>query len=75
MAAVFCGGLAFMGAAFAPSDLSFRWAPDPLRLGLPAEPKIISGPVESRPSSSRRNAALSRAEELILTERAIATSA
>ena len=74
VAAVFCGSFTSMGAAFAPLSPSFQKSFDSMRLGPSMESRIVSGPMEAK-SSSRRDAALSRLGELVLTHRAISTSA
>ena len=74
VAAIFCGSFTSMGAAFAPLSPSFQGSLDPMRLGSSLESRIVSGPMETK-FSSRRDAALSRLEELVLAHRAISISA
>ncbi len=72
--AVFCLSFSSMGAIFAPFSPSFQGPLDPMRLSPPVEARIVSGPTKAK-SFFRRDAALGRLTELVLTERAITTSA
>jgi hypothetical protein len=60
-----------MGAVFAPS---FRVSPDPVRFSFSVESKAVPHSMGVK-SSSRRDVAFDRLEELILTHRSIAVSA
>jgi hypothetical protein len=71
---VFCGSFISLGAVFAPLSSSFPGSLDPMRLGPSVESRVVSGPVERKPSF-RRSEAVSRLEELVLTHRAISVSA
>ena len=74
VAAVLSVSFISLGATFAPLNFPFQGSLEPLRLGPPRGLKIVSSPVESK-FPFRRDVALSRLEELVLTHRAIATSA
>jgi hypothetical protein len=69
---LFCGSLFFMGAAFAPSDLPFPLGPS--SFGQVTERGTVAASKDGN-LFARRSAALSCLEEMILTERVIATSA
>ena len=73
-AAVFCGSLTSLGAAFAPLSPSCPGPLDIMRLAPSVESRIVSGPMEAK-SSSHRNASLSHLGELIFTHHAISISA
>lgn len=73
-AALFCGSLISLGAAFAPWGPSFLRAPDPMPVGPSLESGFVPDTAEVRLSSGR-GAVFGRLEELILTHRAISVSA
>ncbi len=74
LSAVFFGSLISLGAVFAPLSPSFQGPFDPMRFGSSVETRVVSGLAEAM-SPSLRDPALGRLEELVLTHRAISTSA